>query len=196
VALIEVRGIEKHVGTGYWDAASAVAALADKAVKLQALSNRERRWLVNVGELHGGTRRNLVPGYAYAKVDLRTHTQADWNELIARVQGIVNEEIPGTTASIRLVNHRPAMEPTEKTEQLMATVRQAGRDLGQPIEFMDSEAGSDANFPAALGVPTLDGFGPSGANTMTRDEWIEVASLSDRAALLALTLHMLATAGT
>jgi glutamate carboxypeptidase len=56
---------------------------------------------------------------------------------------------------------------------------------------VDTGGASDANIPAALGVPTLDGFGPHGANVITRDEYIEIASLSARVALLAGTLYLL-----
>jgi glutamate carboxypeptidase len=194
VALVEVDGIERHVGTGFWDGASALIALADKVVKLQNLSDKAKRTLVNVGEFHSGRRRNLVAGYAYAKLDLRARTKADWDELVSNVEAIVAEEsLPGTTGRVKIFNHRPAAEPTEKTERLMQTVATAGTDLGQSIDFVETSAGSDANFPAALGVPTLDGFGPLGGNIMTRDEWIDVPSLARQSALLALTLHRLAT---
>jgi glutamate carboxypeptidase len=196
VGLVEVEGIERHVGTGFWNAASAVYALAKKTVKLQELSDRERRMIVNVGEFHGGTRRNLVAGRAYAKLDIRARTQEDWDELTVKIRTIVEEEsVSGTRGRVKLFNHRPAAVPTEKTEVLMETVRRAGADLGREINFVETSAGSDANFPAALGVPTLDGFGPLGGDVMTRDEWIDVQSLASQSALLATTLHRLATGG-
>ena len=84
------------------------------------------------------------------------------------------------------------MEPNAASEELMDVVERAGASLGQRIWYVEASGGSDANFTAALGVPTLDGFGPSGGATMTRDEWIEIRSLPERAALLAQTLHLLA----
>ncbi len=196
VGLVEVEGIERHVGTGFWDGASAVIALARKAVKLQTLSNREHGLIVNVGQFNGGTRRNLVAGYAQAKLDIRARTQAEWEVLAEQVCAIAEEEtIPNTRGRARVLNHRPAMVPTEKTEALMATTERAAGELGQQVGYVEANAGSDANFPAALGIPTLDGLGPHGANTMTRDESIEVASMPERVALLAVTLHRLATGG-
>jgi glutamate carboxypeptidase len=83
------------------------------------------------------------------------------------------------------------MEPSPATESLIEVVRRCADDLGQRVAFVATTGGSDASFPAALGVPTLDGFGPVGAGTMTRDEHIFIESLSERAALLAMTLHRL-----
>jgi glutamate carboxypeptidase len=192
VGLVEVFGVERHVGTGYWDAASAIVALAKKATKMQSLSDRETGIVVNVGQFDGGTRRNLVAGYARAKIDVRARTQPEWDALAATIQEIVTEEsVPGTSARLKLLNHRPAMVPDEKTERLMATVAAAADDLSQTVDYIDADAGSDANFPAAMGVPTLDGFGPAGGNTMTRNEFIVIESLAERSALLAQTLHRL-----
>lgn len=193
IARIDVAGVERHVGTGYWDAASAVTALAHKVLACEALSDRERARVVNVGEIGGGKRRNLVPGHAWAKLDLRAPTQADWQALAAEVQAIAERaDLPGTTSTCLLYNHRPAMEPTAATAALMHVVERAGAALNQRVWYVEASGGSDANFTAALGIPTLDGFGPSSANTMTRDEWIDIGSLSERVALLALTLHQLA----
>lgn len=193
VARVDIAGIERHVGTGYWEAASAVAALARKTLAFEALSDRERARVVNVGEVGGGTRRNLVPGHAWAKLDLRARTQDDWLALAEDVRAIAErEEAPGTRGTCRLYNHRPAMEPSAATETLMAVVERAAAALGQRVWYVEASGGSDANLAAALGIPTLDGFGPSGANTMTRDEWIDIRSLADRVALLAQTLHLLA----
>jgi glutamate carboxypeptidase len=194
VALVEVDGIQRHVGTGFWEGASAVVSLAKKTVQLQQLSDRERFHIVNVGEFHGGQRRNLVAGRAFAKLDIRARTQAEWDDLAARVREIAEEEtLPGTNGRAKIYNHRPAMEPTERTEALMRTVEGAAESLGQAVDYVDAAAGSDANFTAAMGIPTLDGFGPHGANTMTRDEYIEIPTLAARVALLALTLNRLAS---
>jgi glutamate carboxypeptidase len=193
VALLEIEGIETHVGTGYWSGASAIEALARLTSRLHALSDRERALVVNVGEVGGGKRRNLVAGHAWAKLDIRARTQPEWEALAEAVRAVVaGEVLPGTRGRGHIYNHRPAMEPTAQTDALMATVARAAAELGQSARYVEASGGSDANFTAALGIPTLDGFGPAGGNTMTRDECIELRTLPERAALLALTLHKLA----
>jgi glutamate carboxypeptidase len=190
IGLVEVTGVERHAGTGYWDAASAVRALARKVERLEALSDHELARVVNVGVLRGGTRRNLVPGSASAHLDVRARSNADWKALAAAVRDVVDEEsLAGTRAAVRLYNTRPAMERSAATATLVEVVQSCADELEQQVSFVATTGGSDASFPAALGVPTLDGFGPVGGGTMTRGEFIFVDSLTERAALLATTLH-------
>jgi len=192
VGLVEVEGVERHAGTGFWEGASAVYALAKKAVKLQELSDRDRGLIVNVGEFNGGTRRSLTASRAYAKLDIRARTQEDWEDLAAKTRAIVEEEsVPGTCGWTKLVNHRPAAVPTAKTDALTEIVRRVGSDLGREINFVETSAASDMNFPAAMGIPSIDGFGPLGGGTMTPNEWIDVQSLVSQTALLSTTLHRL-----
>ncbi|HVN05744.1 MAG TPA: M20/M25/M40 family metallo-hydrolase, partial [Bryobacteraceae bacterium] len=64
-------------------------------------------------------------------------------------------------------------------------------ELGMQIEESSTGGGSDGNFTAALGVPTLDGLGAAGAGAHTPGEYIRMRSLVERAALLAALLHTL-----
>lgn len=190
IGLLEIDGEEALAG---WGGASAIMALSRKAIELEGLTGQGPGWVVNVGQVEGGRRRNLVPGYARAKLGLRARTSSDWDELVRRVEAIVADESEaGTKATIRIFQHRPPMEPTERTQGLMRVVQSAAADLGLRAEFQERSAASDANFGAALGVPTLDGFGPTGDRLMTRHEVIETPTMATHAALLALTLHRLA----
>jgi glutamate carboxypeptidase len=190
IALVEVEGQEALAG---WGGSSAIMALAHKAIALERLTGQRPGWVVNVGQIEGGRRRNLVPGHAGAKLGLRAWTQGDWDALVERVQAIVAEEtLPGTSATVRIFEHRPSMEPTERTQQLIGVVQDAARSLDMTAEFRERSAASDANFGAALGVPTLDGFGPTGDKLMTRDEVVDLPTLVTHSALLATTLCRLA----
>jgi glutamate carboxypeptidase len=80
---------------------------------------------------------------------------------------------------------RPAFGPSVGTDALLELARRAGEPLGLAIEGAFTRAGSDGNFAAALGVPTLDGLGPICHDSCARGERIEIASLADRAALMA-----------
>ena len=68
---------------------------------------------------------------------------------------------------------------------MLALAQRCGRELGLDLHGLTSRAGSDGNFTAALGVPTLDGLGPQGANGCSRDEYVTIDTLPVRAALLA-----------
>jgi glutamate carboxypeptidase len=65
-------------------------------------------------------------------------------------------------------------------------------ELGLALTPVTSRGGSDASFAAALGVPTLDGLGPICHDSCAPAERIEVASLADRAALMACLIIDLA----
>jgi glutamate carboxypeptidase len=148
IARVDVRGIERHVGTGYWEGASAVAALSRKVAAFEALSDRERALVVNVGEIGGGSRRNLVPGHAWAKLDLRAPTQPEWEALAGEVRAIAErEDLPGTTSTCRIYNHRPAMVPTDATAPLLATVERAGDLLGRRVWYVESSGGLGCQLP-------------------------------------------------
>ncbi|MBK9607457.1 MAG: M20/M25/M40 family metallo-hydrolase [Betaproteobacteria bacterium] len=61
------------------------------------------------------------------------------------------------------------------------------------FEVEPSPGGSDGNFAAALGVPTLDALGPVSTDVCSRNETIAIASLADRGALFAALIGRLAT---
>ena len=100
-------------------------------------------------------------------------------------------------------------QASELLPRLLVLLARAGRELrgatavaigvgpgsftGLRIALSTAKGLALAGGYRVVGVPTLDGFGPSGGATMTRDEWIEIRTLPERAALLAQTLHLLAT---
>ena len=77
------------------------------------------------------------------------------------------------------------MERTADTERLFNTARAIARDLGLELKEGSTGGGSDGNFTAALGVPTLDGLGAVGGGAHALDEWVDIESLPPRAALIA-----------
>jgi glutamate carboxypeptidase len=81
--------------------------------------------------------------------------------------------------------NRPPMEKTERTERAVAIGFQIVHELGLSFLEVTSGGGSDGNFTAALGVPTLDGLGPVGRHAHSPDEWLDVRSIPERMALVA-----------
>ena len=78
---------------------------------------------------------------------------------------------------------------------MAALVRDAGVAMGATIDTIATMGASDANIIASQGVPTLCGLGPVGGAIMTRDEYIELPTLVERAALVAALAHKLALGG-
>jgi glutamate carboxypeptidase len=194
VGRLDVWGVEAHAGTAHARGASAIEELAHHVLALQGLSDPAAGVYVTVGQIQGGRRRSVVPGHAWCTIDLRVPNAGAWKLLERRVRdAIAVPRVPRTLTELRIHDHRPGLVPTEQTARLIATVRRAGVVVGISFGVVPSSAAGSSAFVGALRIPTLDGMGPVGADLMTDREHIEVKSLGERALLLALTLHLLAT---
>ena len=190
VGRLDVAGREVHAGSAYGQGASAIRALAEKVIAVEALTDREREIYLSVGEIHGGRRRSVVPGSAHCTIDIRTRNARDWAEVEEGLAAIAERlDVPGTTATLRVYSHRPAVD--RPAGPLLEVARRAGSALSISFEAQHSPAAGSSAFAAGVGIPTLDGMGPPGGDLMTQHEYVEVDGIFERAALLALTLHLL-----
>jgi glutamate carboxypeptidase len=80
---------------------------------------------------------------------------------------------------------RPPLERRDGVVRLYALARSVAAELGRDLDDGSTGGGSDGNFTAALGVPTLDGLGPGGDGAHARHEHVLVEDLCWRAALVA-----------
>lgn len=183
---LEVTGRASHAGSQPEAGRSAVVAMAHKVLALSALTNFESGLTVNVGVVEGGTRRNVVPESARALIDLRVVTREQGDEAIASIKEIADRTfVEGTTSKLTGGLNRPAMEKVPGTEEALEVGWSIVRELGLEPQEISSGGGSDGNFTAALGIPTLDGLGPVGRDAHSVDEWIDLASIADRMTLVA-----------
>lgn len=191
--ILRAGGITAHSIAGR-GGASAIRTMAHAIVALEALTDRDRGVVVNVGIVEGGSARQVVPDRAWASVDLRAPTTGLAEVTLDAMRRIAAAPaVPGTTLTLEGGITRPAWEPNEGTARLLELARRCGEPLGLRIRGVASGGGSDGNFAAALGVPTLDGLGPQGANITARDEHVLVESMVPRAALLAAIISGLPT---
>jgi glutamate carboxypeptidase len=168
--------------------ASAVEELARLILRLHALTDVERKVLLNVGVVSGGTRENVVAAEARAWLDVRVPTYAERDRIDAFLRSL-EPETPGT--SIRLEGEwtRPPLERSDGGGRLFARAREHGRALGLDLHEASSTGGSDGNLAAAHGLPVLDGLGAEGGGAHAADEHVLVDSLDVRAELLARILR-------
>ena len=187
---VVVRGIAAHSGISPEEGASAVHELAHQILRIQALQDLSRGVSVNVTTISGGTRRNVIPEEAHALVDIRVPTLADASRIEAAFRSLT--PVDARTA-IEVVGglDRPPLERSGHVARLYEQARQVARELGYDLAEGGTGGGSDGNFTAALGVPTLDGLGAIGDGAHALHEHVEVAALPDRAALIAgLIAHL------
>lgn len=181
-----VEGISAHAGARPEDGRSAVLELAHKTIALHGLTDFGSGTTVNAGVVNGGTRRNVIAERAEALIDLRATTADSADAADAAIREIARTStVEGTRAHVSGGMNRPPMEKSARTEAAVAIGRSLVSELGLEFLEVSSGGGSDGNFTAALGVPTLDGLGPVGRNAHSPDEWMDVDSVPDRIALVA-----------
>ena len=189
---LNVEGVEAHLGTGFREGRSAIEALCRKVIALHRLHDPDHGVLLNVGELNGGTRRNLYAGKAVGRMDIRCVDPEAWARTRAAIEAIAAaDDVPGTHTMLRIWQHRPPMAWTANTDRMAALVTDAAAALGTQIPTIATLGASDANLIASQGVPTLCGLGPVGGAMMTKDEYIMLPSVTERATLVASLAHKL-----
>lgn len=181
---VTVRGVAAHAGIDPRKGASAIHELAHQIVALESLRDLDRGISVNVGVVAGGTRGNVIAEEATAVVDVRVPRREDAARIEAAVRGLqpgsplVHMEIEGGI-------DRPPLERTPGVVRLYEQARAVAAELGKELAEGATGGGSDGNFTAALGVPTLDGLGPEGDGAHALHEHVLIADLPWRAAFLA-----------
>ncbi|MGW9402926.1 M20/M25/M40 family metallo-hydrolase [Arthrobacter sp. NPDC055585] len=192
---VRITGRNSHASSDD-PGASALIAAARMAAAIESASDRAAGRILNVGELHAGTARQVVPDKAELNIDLRAATDSDASDLLRHVRQVLAcPTVPGTSAELSGGITRPAYPGSLDQEPLQGIVRRCGAALGRDIRFASTRGGSDGNFTAALGIPTVDGLGADGGGICTADEYVDLPALPEKIALLCGTLDALAGTG-
>lgn len=170
---------------------------------------REPNLTYNVGVMAGGTpatldadgfrvtasgKTNIVAETAVARGDLRALTPEQETRARDRMQAIVADHLPRTTAELAFGDTGyPPMAPTEGNRDLLARLNAVNRDLGLPemAEFDPARRGAaDSGFVAA-DVPTLGGLGMAGSGAHAVGESVDLNSLTRQAQRAAVLISRL-----
>ncbi len=183
--MIEAHGRSAHAGRAFTDGVSAVYALAEVLVKLSHLSDAERGIVVNVGPISGGGATNVVPDHAAAWGNVRFPDEQTADELGKAMDALATQgdELPRIV--VERTFNRPAKPTTPAVERLASMAKGAAEALGQSLPFEKTGGVCDGNILQAAGLPVIDTLGVRGGGLHTTDEWIELASLVERAQLMA-----------
>lgn len=184
---IKVTGKAAHAGVDFQSGANAIRELARQIERISEFTDLSRGLTVNVGVVKGGTRGNVVPAEAEAEVDVRVERMNDAQELDRKFRSLTVTDSRCKLTVSGGVN-RPPMERTEKIAALFQRARSYAAELGFTLEEKSTGGGSDGNFTAALGIPTLDGLGAVGEGAHAMHESILLKHLAPRTALLALLI--------
>jgi glutamate carboxypeptidase len=184
---VTVRGKASHAGVDFQAGASAVLELARQINTIAGFTKIERGITVNAGVIAGGTRSNVVAAEARAEVDIRVSRLRDAAVLERKFRALKPFDRRCTIAVSGGLN-RPPLERSPAVQRLFHNARKLALELGIELEESSTGGGSDGNFTAALGIPTLDGLGAVGEGAHAAHESILINRIADRTALLAKLL--------
>lgn len=190
---IRVKGRAAHAGVDFAAGASAIVELCRQVEAISGFTDLERGITVNPGVIRGGTRTNVIAAEAAAEIDMRVKTLGDADALDRRFRDLRPLD-PRCELTITGGLNRPPMERTEQVERLFRKAQAVASDMGLEVEESATGGGSDGNFTAALGIPTLDGLGAVGEGAHAPNESILVDRMADRTALLAGLIRELGSA--
>lgn len=178
------RGRSSHAGLDPEQGVNSLIAIAPLVAEVAALARPGLGTTVSPTVLHAGTRTNVVPAQARLDVDVRFATAEEAQRVDQGIRRL-RVALPGASLEVEGGSNRPPFEPTS-SHRLFALAQGVAAELGwEELGGASVGGGSDGNFTAALGVPTLDGLGVVGGNAHADGEWAELDSIPERAALLA-----------
>lgn len=193
---LSVQGRSAHAGVEPERGRNAIIELAYQVIAAQALNGQVPGATVNVGVITGGTLVNVVPAAAEAQIDVRAIDQPGIDRINVRLhENTARTTVPDTQVLLTGGILRPPMEKTPAIDQLAALCREVARNLGFEVRDAATGGTSDANFTAALGIPSLDGLGPVGGLDHSPDEYIVVSSILPRTRLLAHLIEAICQLG-
>jgi len=182
--VLRAEGRPAHAGVRHQDGRNAVAEIARQIVAIEAMTDYARGVTVNVGLVSGGTGVNVVPQFASAEVDLRVPDAALGEEMCAKFLAL-KPIGPDIKLSVAGGMNRPPYGKNAGIAALFEHARGLAAEIGFDLQDVPlTGGGSDGNFTAALGVPTLDGLGADGKGAHTDYEQIYFSSLEQRAKLI------------
>lgn len=179
-----VEGVAAHAGVDFASGHSAVLEMARLVEEVSGWTDLSKGRTVNVGVISGGTRSNVIAAQCKAEVDVRVVTMED----AARVEEMFRKlRTRDAACTLRVEGgiNRPPMERSAGTVKLFRQAQRLAAEIGIDLQEAATGGGSDGNFTAAIGVPTLDGMGAVGGGAHSPGEYVVASHLVERTALLA-----------
>ncbi|MGD0890334.1 MAG: M20 family metallopeptidase [Terracidiphilus sp.] len=184
---LSVMGVAAHSGVDFEKGHSAVIELSRQIQVLQSITDLTKGITVNPGVIGGGSRSNVIAADAWVDIDVRLARKQDTAKVDRALRSLRPfDKACGLTMCGGM--NRPPMERSKGTVALFRRAQELAAGIGIALEEAATGGGSDGNFTAALGIPTLDGMGAVGAGAHAPHEHLQRKHLVPRTALLAAML--------
>lgn len=185
---LAVTGRAAHAGLEPEKGVNAAVALAHAVLGIDALGDARLGTTVTPTLAGAGTTSNTVPAHAHVSVDARAAVPSELprvDEGLQRLVEAVEAAVPGSSVELTGGVNRPPLDASSSADLFALAQRVAAR-LGMPaLQGVAVGGGSDGNFTAGAGVPTLDGLGAVGDGAHAEGEHVLRSQLAPRARLLA-----------
>jgi len=178
---LTIEGRASHAGNAPEEGVNAIIEFAQQALKINEMNDLRNGTSVSVTMVNGGSAGNVIPAYLEAHIDVRMMTVKAMQKITQALDDL-HPFIPGAAVTVTRKHHRP---PMERQEDAVEQAKAIGQKYGLTIRDDGSGGGSDGNFTAAMGIPTLDGLGPEGDGLHALHEHVLIRSLPKRATLIA-----------
>ena len=187
---VTVTGRAAHAGLEPEKGVNAIVEAAQQILSIAGLADPERGTTVTPSVISGGTATNTVPAAAVFQVDVRAATIAEQQRVEDEMQTL-GAATEGALLAVSGGIDRPPLQRSASAA-LFERAQEVAAELGlDPLEGAEVGGGSDGNFTAAVGTPTLDGLGAVGAGAHAEGEWIDITRMPERAALVARLVDLL-----
>jgi glutamate carboxypeptidase len=158
--------------------ANAVLELARQVLTVTGFARPEAGTTVSVTTIAGGTAGNVIPDFAQAGFDIRIASLDEARRIEACFRNLsASGQADGVRVEVRGEINRMPMVPSEGTWRLWEQIARIGEGLGLEMTLISTGGGSDGNFTAAMGIPTIDAMGPRGGRAHSKDEYLELDSV-------------------
>ena len=185
-ARLIVHGRASHAGLTPEKGVNAIHELAAQISRIERWNDPRRGVTINADIIEGGSRANVIADHAAATLDLRAWTLSDMRALEHRLHSLKPVH-RGAKIELHGGFDRPPLE-RKHSAALFSRAKSLAAQMGFSLGEAAAGGGSDGNFTAALGVPTLDGLGAVGDGAHSAHEHVDLKSMPQRAALLAALL--------
>jgi glutamate carboxypeptidase len=183
---LRVKGKSAHAGVEPEKGANAILELSHQIIALHQLNGIAPGVTVNAGVIGGGTRSNVVPDEAWAKLDMRAVDRVGAEAIDRAIRETIRHiTVAGTSVEIEGSMAFTPMAKTPAVALLVQFAQEVAHELGFEVQDQSTGGASDANTITSFGIPVLDGLGPIGGLDHSPNEYIELDSIVPRTALVA-----------
>jgi glutamate carboxypeptidase len=181
---MKATGIPAHSGARHQDGRSAIKEMARQILQIEGMTDYTRGVTTTVGVISGGTAPNVIPQHCHISVDLRVRDVAAGEEFEKKILGLEPFD-KGVKLEVSGGMNRPPFEKSAAIDVLFRHAQAVAKGIGFDLQHTEmTGGGSDGNFTAALGVPTLDGLGIDGDGAHTEWEHGLISSIEPRTRLM------------